>query len=180
MHRNSHSFYSGFTFVELLVVVAFIAIVSAILIASAGNSRTTRVLEGASREMAAAVHDAQASALAGQANPGEKACWYMVVYRNATSYSVRYAEPNGAGVCDGIGVQIVGTYTLSNGVQFSAAFSSFGFDVPNGRLVLINGTIPPPEMMAGNEDISLVNNGTTYHVCAYPGGRIEEKGTGGC
>lgn len=163
-----------------MISMTVLSIMATVTIVSMGGSKTKQEVEGAARELAAAIRETQNYALTGKniGAAGDVPCQFRVNVDIGTSVSdftvqqIRFVS----GTCDtNSGAPMA--YSLSNGVQFSAN-AHVRFDVPRGE----------PKNSAGTEigtsgvthvDFSFAKNGSTAHVCVYPLGRIEEKPIGG-
>lgn len=163
---------SGFTLVELVVSMAILSIMAAITIVSLSGTKTKQEVEGAARELAAAIREAQNYALTGRSITGGLPCQFRITaVALSGSYTLQQTDSTGCGTVAGSV-----SYTLPNSVQFSSG-TGVWFDVPRGE----------PRNSAGTEigtsgvthvDFSFAKNGSTAHVCVYPLGRIEEKPIG--
>jgi prepilin-type N-terminal cleavage/methylation domain-containing protein len=143
----------AFTLVELLVVIAFISIMSAVVLISYSNSRNQRAVEMEARKVAAAIREAQNDALTGK---GIIATCTSVnlTFPSATTYSI---AGNIAG-CISPAVY----YQLINGVTFTAS-DPISFSVPVGNVTIITGKIV---LHKGSSD---------YTVCVSLVGNVAEK-----
>ena len=113
--KNSH----GFSLVEVLVVIAFIGIMTGVLFVSLSGKRTETSLKSAAREVAAAVRTAQNSALTGVKTgvpDGRSLCRYEIKNTNASRYEILLHYSNG-GNCNR--QSSLGVFSLKNGVSFS-------------------------------------------------------------
>ena len=162
--------------IEVVVAMAILSIMAAVTITSMSGSKTKAELDGAARQLAAAIREAQNYALTGKnitSTSTNRACQFSVV-STAGSGTFVLKQASMAGTTCGALANAV-TYTLQNGVLFSAgAGSEVRFDVPRGEPRDNTGA----ELASGNIDFSFAKNGSTAHVCVYPLGRIEERGVG--
>jgi prepilin-type N-terminal cleavage/methylation domain-containing protein len=149
----------GFTFIELMVVIAIIGIMAAISLVPMINSRNQKMVDAEGRKVAAAVREMQNDALAGK---GATGCNYTFTYTNASnSYKL--------GGC------VTVNYTLASGVTFSNAtntsFSISASMAPWGTLTLVNPPAPPWPVA-----ITLKKGTATNYVCVYSSGNVVENG----
>jgi type II secretory pathway pseudopilin PulG len=164
-----------------MISMAVLSIMAAVTIVSMGGSKTRQEVEGAARQLAAAIRETQNYALTGKnitSTNTNRACRFSVASTvNTASFSIKQANVSGAS-CGALAVAT--TYSLQNGVQFSVASREVSFDVPRGEPSDANGEIGGPQVGASPYvDFSFAKNGSTAHVCVYPLGRIEEKPIGG-
>lgn len=181
MREKTDKIFSGFTLVELVVSMAILSIMAAITIVSLSGTKTKQEVEGAARQVASAIREAQNYALTGKnitSTSTNRACQFSVASTvNTASLSIKQASISGAS-CGAPAVAT--TYSLQNGVQFSVASREVLFDVPRGEPSDANGEIGGSQGGASPYvDFSFAKNGSTAHVCVYPLGRIEEKPIGG-
>ncbi|MCD6149636.1 prepilin-type N-terminal cleavage/methylation domain-containing protein [bacterium] len=150
------------TFIELVIVVAIVGIMTSVLLVSTSGSRTDKALEAAAREVAAMIREAQNYALTGK-DAGAGCNSYVFAYTDATnSYSVNN------------GCNINNSYTLKNGIVFNSGVSgSFNFSAPYGACSVVLGA---------PENIALSKSGKTIRVCVYSSGKVIETdiGAAGC
>ena len=170
--------FRGFTLVELLIVTAFIGIMTGIVFVSMSGRRTNGELKSAAREVAAAIRMAQSSALSGskkgipESRRNRGLCWVNFRKESNTSYgiSVHYKDATG-NACSGGGGEGDGTaeiFSLRNGVAFSSsnwnssgAGNTLRFDLPRGD---VNSA----------SRIGLTKNGMSFFVCVSASGVVTE------
>lgn len=161
--KNSH----GFSLVEVLVVIAFIGIMTGVLFVSLSGKRTETSLKSAAREVAAAVRTAQNSALTGVKTgvpDGRSLCRYDIERTSASTYEifVRYSQNNGSCPGNNNDRSSLGRFSLKNGVSFSGGNWSVLFDVPRGNV-------------SATASIGLTKSGSSFSVCVPSSGSITEK-----
>lgn len=153
----------GFTLIEVLIVVAIVAIASGILLAGSGNGRTNREVETAAREFAGVVREAQSYALSGKQVVADTIPCRSQVSWGGSSYTLTYWYKNGSGTCDQ--TSVLATYTLKKGVTFSNS-SSFYFTLPHAGL----------SFGSGNVSAGFSKQSSSHIVCVYgPAGRIIDR-----
>jgi prepilin-type N-terminal cleavage/methylation domain-containing protein len=164
----------GFTLVELIVAMGVLSIMASVTIVSMGGAKTKQEVEGAARQVAAAIREAQNYALTGKniGAAGDVPCRFHVTVANTSpNVTIQQIKFDSSGVCNTNSGSMV--YSLQHGVVFSAN-AEVRFDVPRGE----------PRNSAGTEigisgvthvGFSFAKSGSTAHVCVYPLGRIEEK-----
>ncbi len=146
----------AFTFIELVIIMAMIGIMSAVLLVSYGEKRADKELEAAAREVAATIREAQNYALTGKDAAG------------GSTYTFSYGVVNDEyGISNGNNIN--NNYELKDGVVFSGS-GGFNFTAPHGTCSVILGT---------PEDIELNKGGKEIHVCVYSSGKVIETDIGG-
>lgn len=163
----------GFTLMELLISMTILSIMSVLTIVSFSGAKAGREVNGAARELAATIREAQNYAVTGKnitATTTNRPCQFRLTATSGTgNFSVQQTN---AGACDTVAGS--SAYVLQNGVQF-AANAQVRFDVPRGEPKDSAGA----ELTSGSITFTVAKNGLTAYVCVYPLGRIEEKGVGG-
>lgn len=163
-------FSRGFSLVEVLLVIAFIGIMTAVTFVSLSGKRTDETLKGAAREVAAAVRVAQNNALSGVKEPGNDngLCWHILRWTDGSAVStsiVRHLK--NAGDCSQFPSDTtefsLGNYTLENGVTFVGG-GEVDFVVPRGNLY--QTTV---------QSIVLTRASRFVTVCVLPSGVVVEK-----
>lgn len=167
-------FSRGFSLVEVLLVIAFIGIMTAVTFVSLSGKRTDEALKGAAREVAAAVRVAQNNALSGVKESGNDngLCRHLLKWTNgnATStLSVIHLKNNGTNCSSSSDTQefSLGDRALENGVVFVGT-GAVGFSVPQGNLYSESG---PP----ATQSIVFTKAGRFAAVCVLPSGIVVEK-----
>ena len=163
--KNSH----GFSLVEVLVVIAFIGIMTGVLFVSLSGKRTETSLKSAAREVAAAVRTTQNNALTGVKTGvpnGRSLCRYDIERTSVSTYEifVRYSQNNGSCPGNNNDRSSLGRFSLKNGVSFSGGNWSVLFGVPRG------------DVLSGSQSaIGLTKSGSSFSVCVPSSGSITEK-----
>lgn len=140
--------HKGVTFIELMVVIVIIGIMTGTTLVSVRGSQTGKELESAAREVAAAVREAQNYALTGKKLTSS--CSYNFVYVNGTAnYNI--------GGCISPAVN----YILKNGVTFGSG-GSFDYYAPHGNV-------------SSSNKILLFKKSKYRTVCVNSSGAVEEK-----
>ena len=117
--------------VEVIIVIALIAILSAIMVVSLQRGRVQEQVNSAQNELASAVKLAQSFALQGRKQGGSvPKCYGVRGNASGAVYRIYYTNDSS---CDLATYSWAETYNLSNGVRFSAGFD-FKFDVPHGNV----------------------------------------------
>lgn len=145
----------GFTFVELIVVIAIIGIMAGVTIISLQDGKVKKDLEVAAREVSASIREAQNNALTGKnassdPDPDIRCQQYTFSY---TAGSSNY-ETNCSGNYRNFG-------SLKNGVIFEDG-GVFSFAIPFGT--------------ANQPGTILLQKGTEnyYTICVYSTGKVKE------
>lgn len=150
---------SGFTLIEVVIVVAIIGITSTVVFVSISASRATRGLDRGSREVMAALREAQNYALSGRsATISENNTFFGLQISSATDYNV--VSSSGT----------ISTYTLKDGVTFTSGNTTIEFALPRGDVR--QGGTP----LVGSYRISVTKGGSSRYACVYSTGRIVDNG----
>jgi prepilin-type N-terminal cleavage/methylation domain-containing protein len=174
MHEKTKKQLSGFTLIELMISMAILSIMTTVTIVSMGGAKTKQEVEGAARQVAAALREAQNYALTGKniGASGDVPCQFRLEADGTSTFTIQQKKFD-SGVCTADSGSPM-SYSLSNGVTVSTNNASF--DVPRGEV--FNDALGE---LNGDEkvDFSISKDGSTAHVCLYPFGRIEERSIGG-
>lgn len=168
----------GFTLIEVLAVIAIIGIASAIILASVGNGRTRKEVEGDARRLVGMLRELQNDALSGkQVVSGRVSCAFILPpsLAGATTISPTYRYRNGA-TCASVLSGTLPVFRLTPGVSISVANGGVSFVVPWGKVW--DGSVTAS--LGGTVQYALTKAGVTWSVCVYPSGRIEETVGGSC
>lgn len=153
--KNRH----GVTLIELLIVVAIIGIMTAVTIIYLGGAKNDKAVGTATREVAAAVREAQNYALTGK-NASSDCTTYEFKWTNSSAdYSIEFADDT----CSSVSPI---NYTLKNGVTFGNG-DTVNFSIPNATI-------------DANKNIEVKKGNTSYSVCVCQSGKIEEKAGNDC
>lgn len=153
---------SGFTLIEIMLVVAIVGITTATVFVSLSGSRSTRGLDRASREVSAALREAQNYALSGRST---------AISENNTFFGLQISSPTAYSVVSSSGT--VGSYTLKDGAVFTSGTTTLSFTLPRGD-VLVGGS-----PLAGSYLVGISKGGSARYICLYSTGRIIENGPSG-
>lgn len=143
--------YKGVTFMELMVVIAIISIMSAIGFSLWQSTKGESYLRDAQREVASAIKTAQSYALQGRLRGGEVPCEYGVSINHPNIYRIIYRQ-----ACGG-SIDTLEEFTLKNGTTF---------DNQNGHYMLFN--IPFANVTTATWTTSLIGQLDLRH-----GGKIK-------
>ncbi len=158
--------YNAFTFVELLLVIAIIGIMSAVGFASFNSGKVTTKLQAAQREVASIIKLTQSYALQGKVLlSGTTPCGYGVRFTDSTHYEIFYTPYFNTGDatitnCDQLNNKIIG------GVHEYARYKA-GTSQPLQSLALNNGVTLSDPILA---DIA-----STEIYFTIPAGNIYDK-----
>lgn len=180
--RNPFSTRSGFTLLEMLIVIAIIGTVAGGLFINFRSSATNATgRRQAEQVFVGDLRRAQSMALAGSQWQGVSVCGYGVHYVATSSY-LMYARPLPVGVTcrasatsrNYIAAQdtVVASRKLSNpSMQFQASFSDIYFEIPEPKTYLNNNV----SLNATPIAITILPPGASGRsiVTVYPGGRID-------
>jgi prepilin-type N-terminal cleavage/methylation domain-containing protein len=151
----------GFTFVEVMMVMAIISIMAGMVTVSLSKSRVERELETNAREFAGVVREAQNYALTGkQFKIDTYPCRFQVEW-SISSYKLIYYYKDASENC--VSNFTIATYPLKNGVVFGNGGSLF-FTVPHA-------------VFGGNTSAAFSKSSNNYFVCISSDGRITDKNT---
>ena len=144
----------GFSFIELMIVIAIAGIMTAVSLVSMSAARQKRDVEIAAREVATAVREAQSYALTGKNLKTKTTDCKFIFTWESSSYKVSDCKDQ--------------SYSLKNNVTFYDGNKSLSFDVPFAN---ITSAVPFPI------DIDLIKGSTGYHyhVCIYESGIVNEQ-----
>lgn len=153
----------GFSLMEVVMVIAIIAIMTAIGLIAVQSTRSKTALEAAANEVMASLRETQNYALTGKlGNETEKCSGYRFQsVANTDRYSI--AGQASAGSTCSFSVN----QKLSGGVTFNGVYSET-FSVPHGNVSNASLTI------------GLSRGGNNYYVCVNGAGRITKGPTTGC
>lgn len=161
----------GFSLLELMIVIAFIGIMTSVTIVSLNSSRTKKQVEDTAREVAAAIREAQNGALTGKKTDATHLpCNYYFTRVSDSAYSLSYQYHTGSTSNCATGPfpanQTLATYVTQNGVSVNS-FNTITFQVPFAN---ISGLVPVNLMPI------IVNKGSVnYAVCVSSSGNVWEK-----
>lgn len=164
----------GFSFVEVMTVIALMSIMMAITFVSFSGKRDETALNASVREVAAAIRVAQSNALAGvrEAGNDNALCRHAAEATSASSYAVlvRHLKPgnNLSSDCSLYPSKTtessLGTFSLANGVTFASPTWRVDFGVPHGDV-----------LGSTNQNIVLQKSGKYSSVCVLASGSVLER-----
>ena len=158
---------NGFSLMELMIVIAIIGIMTSIVLVYSGKNKIEKEVEGAAREVAAAIREAQNNALTGkQPEAGKFPCAYIFSATNdSENYGIQYAYHFSAeNDCALYEPKSYASYSLKNGVKFSTGNDTgISFNIPWGTAA---GSIDSP--------IVLTKGSSSYTICVNSAGRVTE------
>lgn len=152
----------GFTLIEVVVVVAIIAIMSAVIFSNVNSGRSQSAVDAATRTLANAIRELQQYSLTGkQMVTNSDPCLYQIAWISGTArYTTTYFYKDNSGTCNQS--MTIATYTLPGGVLFSGT-GSLGFTLPYGKPNFGTASVALPVIKAGSV------SGVT---CVYSNGLI--------
>ena len=149
---------TGFTLIEVMVVIAIVSILTGVVIASLGKGRVQRELQTNRDQVMTVIREAQNNALTGKRPSDRTPCSFSVEW-GGTVYSLKYTYKDGNDNCTSSPTTIF-SYALKNGVQFGNS-GSVSFSVPHAR----------PSFGSGSISILFMKSGTYDTGCVYANGR---------
>jgi len=174
----------GFTFIEMIIVITIIFIMTAVLMDLSFRDRAKKDVETSGRELTAAIRETQNNSLTGKQYSGNDRlpCAFRFVVGEHT-YTMQYQTRDIDGEC--AGWDTFHTVKLPEGLTLSAyaynpdqstdwtSVDQITFDVPYGRVTIGDGGEG-----AGYKgvEISLKKGDKRYVVCVHAIGLIEELG----
>lgn len=191
--KGQRPFRNAFSLMELMIVIAIIGIMTGIGLVSLNSSKTTRALENASREVAAAIREAQNNALTGRqpniatqtscghgfyfistAGCPSNNCTKYFIYDNNYVYDAAADPPNSCvspaeTEYDSVESNKSAQYTLKDGVVFAEGNQDIYFAMPHA--VATSNFDPFPVA------IHLEKNSKDSYVCVYFDGNVVENGS---
>lgn len=174
-HKNVARSLRGFTFIEIVLVMAIISIMAAMVVVSLANDRVGREVETNAREFMGVAREAQNYALTGKSIKNSSIpataipCYFRVSWdNNSNSYSIVYIyKINDSATCDIIGPSYdIATHPLKNGVQFSFSGSLY-FELPHATF-------------SGSMSAIFNKSSSNHIVCIYSSGRISDQSGTSC
>lgn len=124
-NKNKNKNYSGFTLLELTIVIAIVGIMTSVALISMSPARETEKLKTAQREVASAIKLAQSYALQGKTHGGTTPDRYGIKFTSTSEYEI-YA---------GVAETIVEKLKLPDGVTLTrpetATSMNIYFEVPH-------------------------------------------------
>lgn len=131
---------TGFSFLELMIVIGIIGIMTVVSIVSFSSSKKNVVLTAAANEVISHIKLARSYALLGKYPVGVSSiiCGYGFKFTDATHYQIFYYIDAGSGCQLGVDGTVVDEQTLQNGVScsisgFSCKEFKIYFPIPNAN-----------------------------------------------
>ena len=175
----------GFSLMELMIVIAIIGVMTSVGLVSLNYSKTARALENASREVAAAVREAQNNALSGrQPDADQTSCGHGFYFDRSENDSRYFIYDNyvstGETSCADVtrkrytvaDSNISSTYTLKDGVVFRSEKIDLYFESPHAA-AYSGGE----DFNTGTKTIILEKKEQESYVCVYADGNVIENGS---
>ena len=135
---------AGFTFIELMAVIAIISIMAVVVAFSMSSPKTVMALKTAQDSLASDIKLVQSYALQGRIPIGITGmCGYGLQFTTNSSYNVFYYTKNGAACDPAVNRTIVNTVALKSNVILSGpplANTYVIANIPNGNLVMASGS----------------------------------------
>jgi prepilin-type N-terminal cleavage/methylation domain-containing protein len=187
-NKKTKKFFSarpGVTLLELMIVIGIMSIMMAATLVFMGSSRDQKALEGAAREVAASIREAQNYALAGKAIGSGNILPCEFVWRtwNQTSYRIRLRQLCGNATGDDI------LYSLPSGVIFknedadtNINYALFIFSVPFGNVNISSSNGSVATTGANSTYFTLKKGAYCANITVSSSGNVTEGAvyTSGC
>jgi prepilin-type N-terminal cleavage/methylation domain-containing protein len=150
----------GTSLIEVMAVIAIIAIVSGALMVAFSRNRQASNLEAAGRQLAADIRTVQNYALSGKMQGSTIPCSYGVVWgTGATEYNVTYKKLAGVDTCGNSNPTTIKTAQLPSGVTFGSGSA-------------ITFLLPRADFAVYHSSITLKAGSLTKLICIYRNGKI--------
>lgn len=187
---------NGFSFLEMIVTIAIISIMTAVFFSSLSGNKELKAVEGEARKVAAAIREAQNYALTGKKITGIAVCGWGMHYVAATKiYAVYYNFDNIGNGCEAFnGIKsnkvyddtkfsvAYNSYKLENKVRFNntATYNqNIYFTIPFGIAHEYDGDALPDAVGVGYTGQALIESeinpsAINYSICIYSSGQVKE------
>ena len=90
VNKKAHAPCHGFTFIEIMLVITIIGILSSIALVSLSSTRSNAALESSARQVASAIQLAHTYALQGKKEGGNAVCGFGFIFTSDTDYRIYY------------------------------------------------------------------------------------------
>lgn len=160
----------GFTFVELLIVIAIIGILSSVVLVQTGTDKIREEVRATADELAAHIVDMRQRSLTGSTGDVNKACGFGVnVYSSGSGYRYRTFYTKKSSTCSSAYMNETITPTL-----FRWSNSRVAVDPVGGVEVDLFFSVPFGGVSGGGRDIVVKDTSSTYaqHVCVSSSGSV--------
>ncbi len=157
--KNNEKDLSGFTLIEVLIVIAIIGIMASVILVFIGQSKHSTQLETAANEVVAGLRRIQNYSLVGKAIKDNCSDYAFETTNGSTQFSIKNGifSSGGAGgnSFDPDSCELSQVFNLKGGVTFGDDYL-IAFRAPFADVLGLSGT---------KEDIVLSKNGQQYHIC---------------
>lgn len=184
----------GFSFLEMIVVVAIITIMTMVMFVISFKDRSKKEIEAVAREVTAAVRETQNNALTGRQQGGENLpCGFIFeVLGDGSRYEVRGSYRNLTTICNDD--YSTGSYTEimlkdnvdihdiviesedSNKSSTDAPSNYVAFMVPYGTFIDQHSTEDTDPSIGMEFVVTKKSDPRRFHICVHATGLIEEVG----
>lgn len=164
MITASRKFTFGFTLIELIVVIAIMAVLSTLLLANYRGGQGQYVLEETFQLLVSNIRRAQNLAMTSLEQNGQVPYGYGIYIPDVNSYLIFYNQSNDNDYQVGsIDLEVI---NLSNQITINPTDKSIFF-VPPEPTTYING------LNSGSQSFTLTKDGQNKTITIYSSGRIE-------
>ena len=157
-----YKYHSGFSLIELLIVIAIVGVMTSVFLVSFISSRDARAVRSIAREVSAAVRMAQSYALAGRYTDEQKIPCRFIFTPRGNRYDVRYVYHRPRQSCSLANMEVILTKSIRNGVRVTGG--EVAFTVPHAAL---SG--------GGSATITISRGDAQQRICINAVGRITEQ-----
>jgi prepilin-type N-terminal cleavage/methylation domain-containing protein len=169
----------GFSFLEMIIVIAIITIMTMVMFVVSFKDRATKEIETVAREVTAAIRETQNNALTGRQQGSDNLpCAFAFVLSGNSGYKVRGSYRQLESPCvpdeefDNYGEVLLSHNVANDKIQIAATSEFIVFTVPYGKYI----DQDTPNSDGTEIVVSKDGDNRMYHICVHSTGLIEELG----